>query len=251
MKAVLVDRDLDGVVDGSEVSTPETAATWKRKNKQALSQIILSIADSELVHTIGAATAQEAMERLKAVYQVKGLAQSLYLRTKLVNMSLSDGDSMQQYINQMKGLVQQLQEIGVTISQEEQITTLLMRLPDYYKPLITSLDTLGSTTTLSIDMVIARLLAEEKRRNETKTNSETALYSQSASQSSQHRNAAADRSSNSSNSCSHCGNTGHTKATCWQIIGRPQRGRNKYGQSVSLVAGVEMLTVLLLIPRMC
>src|ERR1700722_813839 len=78
--AILVEKELDSVVDGTVKMTDANKDSWTRKNNQAKSLIILSIAEDQLMHIKGIGSAQVMMAKLQKVNQIKGLASRLYLK---------------------------------------------------------------------------------------------------------------------------------------------------------------------------
>src|ERR1700733_3534973 len=80
--AVLRERELLGYVDGTITkadSTPpltdeekEALATWMKKDGLAQNQIILTIAEEEMVHITQANTAKEMWDALKMVHEPRG-----------------------------------------------------------------------------------------------------------------------------------------------------------------------------------
>ena len=107
MEAIFFDRELDGIVDGTEEKPddPEALKKWKRKNGNALSQITLCVADSEINHIKQFKTAKEAWDKLTMINQAKGLAAKVHLRRELYSTRLKEGDSMQSHLNHIRELV--------------------------------------------------------------------------------------------------------------------------------------------------
>ena len=79
-------------------------------------------------------------------------------------MSMGVDESMSEHINKMKELAGQLEAVGASITEEDQVAKLLCSLPDSYDSLITALESRGE---LSLEFVTARLLHEEHKRKET------------------------------------------------------------------------------------
>ena len=85
-------------------------------------------------------------------------------------MSMGVDESMSEHINKMKELAGQLEAVGASITEEDQVATLLCSLPDSYDSLITALESRAGD--LSLEFVTARLLHEEHKRKETIPTSE-------------------------------------------------------------------------------
>ena len=71
---------------------------------------------------------------------------------------------MSEHINKMKELASQLEAVGVSITEDDQVATLLCSLPESYNGLITALESRADDLTL--EFVTARLLYEEHKRKE-------------------------------------------------------------------------------------
>jgi hypothetical protein len=74
-------------------------------------------------------------------------------------------ESMSEHINKMKELAGQLEAVGASITEEDQVAMLLCSLPVSYDSLITALESRAGD--LSLEFVTARLLHEEHKRKET------------------------------------------------------------------------------------
>lgn len=143
--AILVEKELDGVVDGSIKMTESNKELWIKKNNQAKSIIILNVGEDQLSHIKAMDTAQMIMEKLKKVHQIKGLASRLYLKKKLLSTKYVEGTSMATHIVGLKKIVQQLEDMGHPVEDEELALMILISLPDSYSPLIMSLETMASS----------------------------------------------------------------------------------------------------------
>ena len=79
-------------------------------------------------------------------------------------MTMDESTSMMQHINKMNALAEQLDSVGASVTVGDQVMTLLCSLPDSYGILIVALESRAETHTL--EFVTARLLHEERKRNE-------------------------------------------------------------------------------------
>ena len=176
LQMILMDRGLWEIVDGTEVAPssvgsgsdtkPQTYLDWKKRDNQALAQIALTVSNSELVHIRNAKSSCEAWLKVCSVYEAKGLAAKVYLRRRFFNVKYIDNGvgSMQTHINLVRDLADQLDAIGASVTDEDMAMTLLCSLPESYDYLIVALESRADD--LSFDFVSTRLLAEEKRKEE-------------------------------------------------------------------------------------
>ena len=235
---ILMDRGLWEYVDGDQVPPEVTinmsadakakADEWKKKDNCALAQIALTVSNSELVHIKGAHSAREAWLKICNVYEAKGLAAKIFLRRKFFNVKLREGDTMQSHINYVRELADQLDAIGAPVADDDIAMTLLCSLPEQYDPLIVALEARPSNE-LTSEFVTARLLAEEKRRQESfngkvNTNSEAAFIGNSQS---------SGMKSNKLKFCVFCKKHRHTEDTCYlkhgYPVGHPLHGKQNKG----------------------
>ena len=73
-------------------------------------------------------------------YQVKSLANKLFLRKKYFTATMAESCAMLEYINRIKLLAGQLESVGATVTEEDQVATLLCSLSDLYSNLIIALE---------------------------------------------------------------------------------------------------------------
>ena len=111
-----------------------------------------------------AETARAAWQKLESHYEIKSLANKLFLRKRYFTASMAESDRMMVHINKMRSLAEQLAAVGAQISEDDQVATLLCSLPDSYSNLIVALESRADD--LNLEFVIARLLHEERKRSE-------------------------------------------------------------------------------------
>ena len=146
---------------------------FQKRERKALATICLSLGDEQLSLVRTATTAKEAWSKLESHFEVKSLANELFLRKKYFTMSMGVDDSMSKHINKMKELVSQLEAVGASITEDDQVATLLCSLPESYTSLITALESRADNLTL--EFVTARLLHEEHKRKENSLTSHTGV----------------------------------------------------------------------------
>ena len=107
--ALFQDRDLDGYVDGTilrpvQVGTtvdPTIAAeqlAWDKKDKSAQNCIRLTVGDTNMAHILGASTAKQMWDQLKAVRERKGNQGILAAQRKLYQTVAEEGVDVAQHI---------------------------------------------------------------------------------------------------------------------------------------------------------
>jgi hypothetical protein len=76
------------------------------------------------------ATTKDFWDKLGKLYYSKSLVNKLFLRKKLYNLRMRDGDSMEEHLNTFNTMVSQLVSIEIKISDEDKCISLLCSLPD-------------------------------------------------------------------------------------------------------------------------
>jgi hypothetical protein len=110
------------------------------------------------------ATTKYLWDKLGKLYQSKSLVNKLFLRKKLYNLRMRDGDSVAEHLNAFNTMVSQLVSVEIKISDEDKCISLLFSLPDLWDSLVVAIG--SNTTTLNFDEVVSSLLSKEMRREE-------------------------------------------------------------------------------------
>ena len=87
------------------------------------------------------------------------MVNKLFLRKKLYNLRMKDGDSVTEHLNTFNIVVSQLSSVGIKISDEDKCTSLLCSLPDSWDSLDIAIG--SNTTTLNFDDIVLAFLSEE------------------------------------------------------------------------------------------
>jgi hypothetical protein len=161
MEDLLVDRDQWITVDPGTAPTGTSADDWKKLDRKAKSTIRLCLSDSVLLNVSEEATTKDLWDKLGKLYQSKSLVNKLFLRKKLYNLRMRDGDSVAEHLNTFNTVVSQLVSIEIKISDEDKCISLLCSLPDLWDSLVVAIG--SNTTSLKFDEVVSSLLSEEMR----------------------------------------------------------------------------------------
>jgi hypothetical protein len=167
MEALLVEKDLWDVVDGSETrpagsDNSKAVRAFVKKQQLARSKIILNIEKSQLPHTRHL-DPKEIWDSLEQVHRARGFATRLALRRWFLYMRKRDDEPMSSWISSVKNAAFHLETAGVSLIDEDVILALTEGLPDTYSGLIVALDTIPPND-LTLANVITRLLNEEIRQ---------------------------------------------------------------------------------------
>jgi hypothetical protein len=108
------------------------------------------------------ATTKVLWGKLGKLYQSKSLVNKLFLRKKLYNLRMRDGDSVVEHLNAFNTVVIQLVYVEIKISDEDKCIILLCPLPYSWDSLVVAIG--SNTTSLKFDEVVSSLLSKEMRQ---------------------------------------------------------------------------------------
>jgi hypothetical protein len=218
MEDILVDRDQWIAVDPGTAPTRTSADDWKKMDQKAKSTIRLCLSDSVLLNVSEEATTKDLWEKLGKLYQSKSLVNKLFLRKKLYNLRMRDGDSMAEHLNSFNTVVSQLVSVEIKISDEYKCISLLCSLPYSWDSLVVAIG--SNTTSLKFEEVVSSLLSEDMRWKNMEGHSTCALFTRVHSQERNRSNFSSGRSKSKGRSkslgnfvrvCWTCGKEGHYK----------------------------------------
>jgi hypothetical protein len=167
------------------------------------------------------ATTKDLWDTLWKLYQSKSLVNKLFLRNKLYNLRMRDGDSVVEHLNAFNTVVSQLVYVEIKISNEYKCINLLCSLPDSWDSLVVAI--CSNTTALKFDKVVSSLLSEEMRQKNMEEHNTDALFARGWSQERNRSKSSSGRSKSKGRSislrkfvkvCWRCGKEGHYKKQC-------------------------------------
>jgi hypothetical protein len=180
------------------------------------------------------ATTKDLWDKLGKLYQSKSLVNKLFLRKKLYNLRMRDGDSVVEHLNAFNTVVSQLVYVEIKISDEDKCISLLCSLPDSWDSLVVAIG--SNTTSLKFDEVVSSLLSEEMRWKNMEGQSTNALFARGRSQERNRSKFSSGRSKSKGRSksprksvkvCWRCGKEGHYKKQCRSKVEK-KKGSEEY-----------------------
>jgi hypothetical protein len=210
MEAILVRKQLRDValgVTARPTGGQNAIRAWDRKNQEARAELQLAVEPDQLAH-MTAELAPEIWNELERVHRSTGFTTRMGLKRTLWKMKMKDGQRMASWIADVRGIVFQLTQIGVSVPDEDFILALTNGLPPHYENLVLALDSTPSDL-FSVDYVIGRLRTEESRQR-------TAVASEFGGTDSSDQALAAmlKRTGTAHITCFSCGQKGHYQANC-------------------------------------
>lgn len=172
-----------------------------KKDIKAKSRIILLVEPMNYVHIENAQTAKEVWKNLQNAFEDSGLSRKVGLLKDLINTSLDNCGSIEEYVNKIMSTAHKLRNIGFEVNDEWLGTLMLAGLSENYKPMIMGLESSGIK--ISSDFIKTKLL-QEVQVSET-----SAFYTK-------HRGTSNNNSKPKGKGprCFNCNKYGHVKKQC-------------------------------------
>lgn len=136
------------------------SAKIKDADLKAWSEINLLVHESVLSYIIDTTTAKDAWDNLQNAFEDSGLCRKVELLKQLVQLSLSECDSVEDYINQMTMTSLKVTKTGLKLDDELLASLMLAGLPTECKSLVMAIE--NSTAKLTLDYVKTLLLQEPR-----------------------------------------------------------------------------------------
>jgi len=177
---------------------------------EARAELVLCVEPSQLSHM----TSRDPMiiwQTLERVHRAAGFATSLALRRQFLTARKLDSETMEAWIGRIQSMVLRMEYTGVVVTDQDRILALTMGLPASYEAIVINFDATSSTD-LTVEHVISRLLNEETRQQ---SNESTAITSPTDTDHDPNNVAfVARRLAASSQTCYFCDKKGHFKSDC-------------------------------------
>ena len=201
-------------------ASEEVVAKYKARMDRALATIVLSIEPS-LLYLLGSGEPKDPVEvwtKLQSQFQKKSWANKLVLRRKLYSLKLKKGASVQDHIKEMTELFNDLAVVGDNLGDEDRVVHLLASLPESYDTLVTALE--ASESVPSMEVVIDRLLYEEKKTKDRAEGTDEALIARGRKKM----------------RCHYCKKIGHMQKDCYE---RARNEKSRHPQKKGKKSGSE------------
>ena len=165
LKHFLLARGLWKYVDGSatlaEGATAEQLARHQSESQRAFSFIAMSVSTLQLYLITSCEQPKEAWDALRKHFERETLANKLFLKKQYFRKEMSEGNSIEKHLKEMKELTDKLGSIGAPISEEDRVFTLLGSLPSSFSGVVTALE--AHSGDLTMDFVQQQLINHERK----------------------------------------------------------------------------------------
>ena len=192
---------------------------WKQGDAKAKARIELAISDAEMVHIMGAETAQQMWAQLTMVKEPKGRLGILAARRALYRSTADEGVDIIEHISKIRQMQEELHVMGNKIPDEDFTMILLTSLPESWDVFTTSfLGSSGNKPDMSSQELIG-IIIDEARRKKDRQGGSMALQATFKGK----RDA-------TKKECFNCHKLGHFKEDCW-AKGGGKEGQGPKGRS--------------------
>ncbi|KAI0492718.1 hypothetical protein KFK09_026994 [Dendrobium nobile] len=215
-------------------SESDAYARWKLTDRNLVSALLSTISSSILPYILSLTMASEVWFTLECRLQPTNRSRVIQLKNELHQIQMKDR-TMQQYLDQIKKIVDSIATAGSTVDTEDIILYILNGLPTAYNPFKTAIRT--SLQPINLDDLYSLLCSEEinikhQHLQEIQHVETTAFLSNRSSnyrgksnmfrgRGAQSRPQTSNETQNSARTvyarpiCQICGKTGHSALNCW------------------------------------
>jgi hypothetical protein len=202
-------KDLEGPIFHEGVMPADKKADeWKIIDRKCLAVIRKHVEPSVRNHITESTTAFEAWKKLKDTYESPSSNNKVLLFRKFVYMRYEEGTPMADHLNEIKGIINQLNQMKFGVSDEAFAVLILLTLPKSWAGVSTALS--NQKESLSVDSVTVALLEEEIMRKQADVTSNSENVAATV-----ERGRKGRKEGEKVKSCHYCGKSGHFKKNCW------------------------------------
>ena len=195
-----------------ETTHPDEHEEWMAKDKEAHTQLMLTLKDEPLSGVLYSMTSAEVWKKLSEHYKGRGKQSIVYLISELFQSTLSDDTSMETQLNSMWQKTNVLKMIGQLLDDSFVAIAMVISLLTSYSTLCTIL--MAADDNLMTDIVINQVLIKERSR---KLPGQTALSVKVTSQMKVKGKAKpGKKGQKKKGTCAYCSKDGHIEDVCYK-----------------------------------
>ena len=202
MKALLIKDDLFNPI--------EDISYTASKNNKAISIIKLYCEDGPLLYLRDIVSAKDAWYRLESLYNPKGFTTEFLTLKDFFNTTLSEFNSMEEYLNKVKSLVDDLTGKDIILPNQVIIAWVLNSLNEDYEGFIQNItqSLRRDPKAYTVETLFTSLINEARGRENNKHTNLMFLKHKSAYKRKPYKGAY----------CEHCRSTSHMTNKCWALL---------------------------------
>ncbi|WVZ02051.1 hypothetical protein V8G54_022857 [Vigna mungo] len=175
MEAILIQQGCVEALKGeSKMSDTITQEEKKKMGDKARSAIILCLGDKVLREVAKEKTAAEIWVKLESLYMTRSLAHRLCLKQQLFSFKMSESRTIEEQIAEFSKIVDDLENIGVKLEDEDKAVILLNALPKTFEHFRDAL-LYGKDQVITLEEVLTSIRTKEfQKLQDSKTTEEGA-----------------------------------------------------------------------------
>ena len=134
MKAILIQNGVHKALEGDErkpIGLSE--AKWEEMDAKALSAIQLCLSNNVLREVVKEVISKRIWEKLESLYMAKSVTNRLLLKSRLYDLRLQEGKPMKPHFDEFYSIILDLQNIDVSLDDEDLVILLSCSLPPSFK----------------------------------------------------------------------------------------------------------------------
>lgn len=135
---------------------------WHKSDNKAQRIIVTALGKQPKVHVLNCDTANSMWTKLESVYEKKSQATVHLISQKFFNFSKDPSDDIATFISKLQSVVQQMKDLGETISDNIVVTKVLMSLPQEFSHFASAWESTAENLQ-TIENLTSRLVMEEAR----------------------------------------------------------------------------------------
>lgn len=238
VRVTLVASDIFDIVNGSKrkpnpgttEAEQKALADWRQKDARAQKIIVTTIGQKFLVHILNCTTSHEMWQKLHSVFEQNSQTSIHLLQQKFFSFAKDPNDDIATHIAKIETIVQQLKDLGETITDSMVLTRVIMTLPVEYKHFVSAWESTEKSSQ-TIELLTNRLMIEESRMSsgiDDAVKSEALLAKQNGGKFHSRGKAKPARKKGK---CFSCGGEGHWKSQCKAEKSRKDNFSKSYASS--------------------
>ena len=238
MKLALQNCSLLSVVDGTFAKPDATAdpngyADWVSSDTKAKLQIATTLCKGALNVILQANSAKDCWEHLFARYEGKGGRRVLYLMQSFYRTMLTDTEPMEPQLNKLVEANRNLKTIGCGAANDKSLAYLIvMALPGSLS-MVQAILFNKDDDTVSSDVVIAQILADEQRRINLPGGTATAYFAKAGKRGANGKTRDKNRDKKT---CTYCKKKEHKASGCFKKKKKRKRKKRKLPKQAPLAS---------------
>ena len=232
LRIVLDEREIFTIVDGSKkFDDAEDKEAWRRKDNLAKLIITTSVDLEHLSMIVNCKTSAEMWERLVSIHEQVSKESMFMMIQQFIDYKYCKGDNIASYVAKIEMMVQNLEDIGQKMSENQIISKIITSLPSEYRHVLTAWKSMPANQKTKKTLIL-RVFEEEvmhkmmKEREHNETDSALLVRNNRRNDQNRAKNNERIQELKKKSRCHNCGEMGHW----WQDNVCSKKNERRFGQ---------------------